>query len=295
MNRYKFYFVRKCSGRSGASLVAPRARITGTIYYKMIKMMSDSAQDGGDQHWLSGNNDVSSEMGFEGCQIIKGITNQLDAPTRAPPALHVLTRHCHHRNEAAAAAIDNSASPVLGNVKGKRKQQQKPLAHKTAAKDRTFNPAPPPAPTPAMSSKKTKLGAFVEIAKSEELTHHKELNLATEEEPGRDRQAWCKERMAKLCIKETKLQHAHKLCMAKFRATTSGTGSLGSSHTSHATSFADQTAGTSYASSEANYSEFGSDFGSLAARPSSYTSAGPSTYDDLFPSIPYTLPGSTTP
>ncbi|KAF8149304.1 hypothetical protein K438DRAFT_2086789 [Mycena galopus ATCC 62051] len=236
---------------------------------------SDGTQDGGDQHWPSNDDDASSEMGFEGRQMVEDITDQSDAGF--PPPHELLQPSASSQDtvvvvdEAAATAVDSR----------KKKQKQKPLARKTAAKDGTSNPAPPPAPTPATSSKKTKLGEFAEIAKSEELTRHKELDLATvraqqsikildmkmslaeqrEQTRCADRQAQREERMAKLRIKETKLQHAHELRMARFRAATaiSGTGSLGGSHASHTASFTDQTAGTSYASSDADYSEFGSD------------------------------------
>jgi hypothetical protein len=280
---------------------------------------SDGAQDGGDQHWANGDDDASSEMGFEGRQMTEDITDQSDAGFPPPHELPQSSASSQDvvvavvDDKAAAVAGDSGESPALDDVKGKRKQQQKPLVRKTAARDGTSNPAPHPAPTPATSSKKTKLGEFAEIAKSEELTRHKELDLATiraqqsmkildtkrsleeqrEQTRRADKQARREERMAKLRIKETKLQHAHELRMARLRAATSRTGSLGGSHTSHAASFADQT-GTSYASSEADYySEFGSEFGSSAAGPSSYT--GPSTYHDLFSSIPSTLPDSTAP
>ncbi|KAF8166475.1 hypothetical protein K438DRAFT_2025152 [Mycena galopus ATCC 62051] len=243
---------------------------------------SDTAQDDGDQ---PRDDNSSSEIGFGGHQT-EDITDQSDGGFPPAHELHQL------RRPSSTLTMQLQTTQMAG----KKKQPQKPLARKTAAKSGTSNPAPPPAPTPTTSSKKTKMGDFAEIVKSEELTRHKELNLATigaqqsmkvldtkrslaeqrEQTRCADRRMRHEERMAKLRIKETKLQHAHELRMARFHAMSGR-----NSHGSHA-------AGTTlYASSEADYSEFGTEFGSSAAGPSSYTSAGDSY--DLFP---YTLPSS---
>ncbi|KAJ7923922.1 hypothetical protein B0H13DRAFT_1864401 [Mycena leptocephala] len=104
------------------------------------------------------------------------------------------------------------------------------------------------------ASKKGKLTEFAEIAKTEETTRQKELDLAAmrvrqtmkaPEVKGRlAEQREEKRRVDKEAIKQIKLEHAQELRLSRIRA-------AGSSHTSHAASFFDSdTRGVDYGSSE---------------------------------------------
>ncbi|KAJ6552893.1 hypothetical protein B0H19DRAFT_1155192 [Mycena capillaripes] len=162
-----------------------------------------------------------------------------------------------------------------GNGKGtQRKNPPKPGNSKPAG----------PAPTAATSkpAKKTKLAEFSDIAKLEEKTRQREIELAqlrtrqamsTMDVKGRlaekredrrhlERKGKQDEKMAKLRLKELKMVHAHELRMVAARTESA------SASTSHAASFVDSRSRESashYSSSEpADYGDFDA-FGSIPA------------------------------
>lgn len=155
-------------------------------------------------------------------------------------------------------------------VEGK-KEKKKGTHRKTPAKPSTSKPA---APTPSVApkaSKKTKLAEFSEIAKNEEQTCQKEIELATlrtrqqmkalevkgqivekqEERHQANAEAKRQERMLKLEMKKQRMEYAHALRMA-----TMGTGGMSSSASHADTSFDihSRTSGSHYSSSD--YADF---------------------------------------
>ncbi|KAJ7835155.1 hypothetical protein B0H13DRAFT_2108813 [Mycena leptocephala] len=165
---------------------------------------------------------------------------------------------------------------------------------------------PAPAVTPAAApkaSKKGKLTEFAEIAKTEEVTRQKELDLAAmrvrqsmkalevkgrlaeqrEERRRVDKEAKREERRAKLRIKQMKLEHAQELRLSRIHA-------AGSSHTSHAASFFDSdTRGVDYGSSEYAQSDADSyldSLGSMSAGPSTATTSFGDNMQSVYPSMP---------
>jgi hypothetical protein len=208
-----------------------------------------------------------------------------------------------------------SAPPVASDVAedddaetGERKVKAKTTKTRprNSAKPATSKPAAPEslaaAPKP---TKKTKLAEFSDIAKNEEKTRQKELELAQlrtrqqikalevkgrflekrEDRRQLEKQAKRDERMQKLKLKELKLRQAHELKMA---ATKTGS----TSATSHAASLYDshsRASGSHYSSSEAaDYADADYDGFNMngMAGPSHYdgfgadTAAGPSTLGD---------------
>ncbi|KAJ7893560.1 hypothetical protein B0H13DRAFT_2665471 [Mycena leptocephala] len=184
---------------------------------------------------------------------------------------------------------DEATEPEVKRLKPKGKGKTGRTHPKNPAKPSTSKPAAPmpaiaPAPKP---SKKTKIAEFSEIAKDEERTRQKEIELAAlrtrqqikaTEVKGRllekredrrrlEKQGRREERMQKLRLKELRLRHAHELQMAATR-----TGST--SATSHAATFLDShshssASGSHYASSEpTDYRDFDGFSGNAVAGPS---------------------------
>ncbi|KAJ7734192.1 hypothetical protein DFH07DRAFT_967741 [Mycena maculata] len=166
-----------------------------------------------------------------------------------------------------------------GEDKPKKKSKGKAgrASKKTPAHPGTSNPTPPPIPTAAPKpSKKTQAAEFADIAKTEEVTRQKELDLAKikaqqslkvldlksrleaqkEERKREERQARREERREKLKIKQMKLQHAHELRMAQLTS-------------SHTVGFSDTHL---HASSSSHALPAYSNFGSVSSGPGSATS-----------------------
>ncbi|KAJ7128001.1 hypothetical protein C8R44DRAFT_101473 [Mycena epipterygia] len=174
---------------------------------------------------------------------------------------------------------------------------------KTPAQPGISTPTPLPIPsTTPKPPKKGKVAEFAEIAKNEEVTRQKELELAAlkarhslklldvkgrlglqkEERRKEEKQARREERLAKLRIKEMKLRHMHDLRMAQLTRT---------GGSSHAAGFPDMPMYTppefqysrsegGYSHSEPDYSDFG---GSSSAGPSSIIGSS-------FPDVDLSLP-----
>ncbi|KAJ7131795.1 hypothetical protein C8R43DRAFT_1239642 [Mycena crocata] len=188
-------------------------------------------------------------------------------------------------SESAPIDVDDDKDDDVADAKKQptthRKNPAKPSTSKPAA------PAPTTAPKPA---KKTKLAEFGDIAKTEEKTRQKELELAalrtrqnikTTEVKGRivekredrrleEQRGKREERMMKLKLKELKMRHTHELRIAAART--------GSSSTSHAPSFFDShshSSGSNYTSSEPpDYTELDSLHGNALAGPSTAANPG---------------------
>ncbi|KAJ6615359.1 hypothetical protein B0H10DRAFT_2220394 [Mycena sp. CBHHK59/15] len=177
--------------------------------------------------------------------------------------------------------LDDEAETGEAKIKAKDKETDR----RNPAKPSTSTPAAPvPAVTPK-ASKKTKIAEFSEIAKDEEKTRQKELELATlwtrqaikatevkgrlvekrEDRRREAQQAKQEERMMKLRMKELKMRNTHELRMAG-RATSSA---------SHAASFFDShsSSGSHCTPSEPpDYTEFNGFHGNVVAGPSTSTS-----------------------
>ncbi|KAJ7182291.1 hypothetical protein C8R43DRAFT_1115935 [Mycena crocata] len=158
--------------------------------------------------------------------------------------------------------LDKTAD-VDENPEDKKKTHQR----KNPPKPNTSTPALPTSTTTSKPSKKTKLAEFSELAKQEEKSRHKELELAalrtrhaikSTEVKGRlgekredrrmeERKGKQEERMQKLRMKELKLRQNHELRMR-----------AASSSQSHAASFFDGTSssGSRYASSSASGTDY---------------------------------------
>ncbi|KAJ7728689.1 hypothetical protein DFH07DRAFT_998729 [Mycena maculata] len=199
-------------------------------------------------------------------------------------------------SESGAVVQDEEAEEAEATVKPKGKETHR----KNAAKPSMSNPAAPASAAAPKPSKKTKIAEFSEIAKSEEKTRQKELELAAlrtrqqiratevkgrlvEKREDRRREAQQgkrEERMLKLKMKEMKMRNAHELQMAARLGPGRDTASTSHAATFHSHSSA---SGSHYTSSEPpDYSEFDFDtFSNGNAAAGSSTSATPVLDMDL--------------
>lgn len=216
-----------------------------------------------------------------------------------PPSHKILTSDDDYRpseNDADGAEEDelDDDEPV---EEKKKKKTDKGNGHagKTPAQPGISIPAPLPTPsTTPKPPKKGKVAEFAEIAKNEEVTRQKELELAAlkarhslklldvkgrlglqkEERRKEEKQARREERLAKLRIKEMKLQHAHDLRMAQLTGGNSHAAGFpdprhhigGSMPMYTAPEFQYSRSEGDYSRSEPDYSDFG---GSSSAGPCS--------------------------
>ncbi|KAJ7775672.1 hypothetical protein DFH07DRAFT_952065 [Mycena maculata] len=146
-----------------------------------------------------------------------------------------------------SALLDDLAEPDnLEKVKAKGQEMHR----KNTAKPSTSTPTVTPAPSAPKPAKKSKIAEFSEIAKNEEKTRQKEIELASlrtrqaiettavkarlieQREEGRrqEKKGRQEERMAKLRMKELKMRQSHELRMR---------GASSSSSASHTPSFFD--------------------------------------------------------
>ncbi|KAJ6538042.1 hypothetical protein B0H19DRAFT_1181596 [Mycena capillaripes] len=178
--------------------------------------------------------------------------------------------------------------------KKKKGSKGKGRVGQTPALPGTSTPAPTPVPSAgSKASKKSKVVEFAEIAKTEELTRQKELDLATlrakqsmkalevkhaldekrEERKREDKMARREERRAKLKMREMKLQHTHELRMAQLAG-----------GSSHAGRFFDPSL-SMYTSSAAQHSHADSEYGDLGSVSGRAGSSTESSFD-----VDYQLP-----
>ncbi|KAJ7835272.1 hypothetical protein B0H14DRAFT_3871181 [Mycena olivaceomarginata] len=234
-------------------------------------------------------------------------------PTSADDDVHSAMEYDHDTHNQVAATSDDSYHPssptttsfaLLSDsedeedVKPSKKGKAVVKSRKTAAASSRSTPAPSAPAVAPKALKKGKLAEFAEVARAEEVTRQKEIDLASirarqslkemelrlrmneVKEKGRreDNRARREQRQARLRMKEMKLKMAHELHLRTLAT-------AGSSHT-HAASFFDSEnrAGSSseYGQSDAGDSFAGS-LGSMGAGPSS--DGGLSFGDYTFPSL----------
>ncbi|KAJ7107037.1 hypothetical protein C8R44DRAFT_885708 [Mycena epipterygia] len=187
---------------------------------------------------------------------------------------------------------DEEEETGAGKVKAKKNETH----HKNAAKPSTSTPTAALTSSASKPSKKTKIAEFSEIAKGEEKTRQKELDLATlrtrhaitstevkgrlvekrEERQLQAQEAKREERMAKLRMKEMRMPNAHELQMAAV------------SSRSHATRFFDtasSSSGSHYTRSETPHHDTFDAFDSFDGN----ATAGPSM--SAADNVDFSLPG----
>ncbi|KAJ7835772.1 hypothetical protein B0H13DRAFT_2678286 [Mycena leptocephala] len=225
-------------------------------------VVNDSEIELAGQEEEEDDDDETSSIPIDGWEATPRTSPEPTAHKR--PFEELRTMKSLHSPIASDVAKDDDAEMGGRKVKAKATKTRP----RNSAKPATSKPAAPeslaavPKPT-----KKTKLAEFSDIAKNEEKTHQKELELAQlrmrqqikalevkgrflekrEDRRQLEKQAKRDERMQKLKLKELKLRQAHELKMA---ATKTGS----TSATSHAASLYDshsRASGSHYSSSEA--------------------------------------------